>query len=1123
MVELDEIISRYARKLHDCLQEFLPRRPNEAEFRQPIDQLLREFCDEAKLNPLAHAEYTLATGRADAVFNRLVIEYERPGTLRDDLSHFATRKAVQQVKDYIVGLAKKQKHELTRIAGIVFDGYFLIFVRYRTGEFVVEQPVRATQVTLERFLWWLASTASGIALTAENLNRDFSIEQLRTQNILRALMKGLKTALDSNQMVNNLFKQWRIFFSQSIDYSEAFGGRKLEPLKKWVRKAGLIINTSEEAERFFFALHTYFALLVKFLAWLALSKHMAVKLGAPSFGELTSIDSEALRFRLQELESGGIFRAYGLTNLLEGDFFAWYLFAWDNFIENAIRELLNRLDEYDPVTLSIHPEESRDLFKKLYHYLLPRDIRHNLGEYYTPDWLVQRLLNQVDNEFFTADPYRNEHRLRDKLFNIRWLDPACGSGTFLVLIIARMKELGRALMVNGTDLLNTILNNVVGFDLNPLAVLTARVNYLLAIADLLEYRKSEITIPIYLADSVRMPTMGENLWTEGAYEFPTAVGTFYIPTVLCTKECFDRFCNILDESVRAQIGSDAFISRIEKELAPPQWEQKDVERTKKVYEQILNLHRQGMNGLWARLLKNNFAPLTVGQFDYIIGNPPWVNWEHLPDEYRQDTKPIWERYGLFPHGGMDTILGKGKKDISMLMSLTVMDKLLRQGGKLGFVITQSVFKTAGAGQGFRRFQIPKPGKKTVPLKVLHVDDMVSLRPFEGASNRTAVMILGKGKPTTYPVPYTVWRKIKSARFTYDSTLEEVTNATVRLNFVAEPVDPSDPTSSWLTARPKAIKAIRKVLGNSDYEAHEGVNTGGANAVYWVDILYKRPDGLVVVHNITKGAKVKVEEVTETIEPDLLYPLLKGRDVQRWKAQPSAWILMVQDPEKRQGYNEEWLQKNYPHTYGYLKRFEKVLRRRASRGVSDMLKKGASFYTMFAVGTYTFAPWKVVWPNIASMLNAAVVGSSEGKVIVPQHIVTLVACETEEEAHYICALINSSLANFAARTYSQEGGKSFGDPHILDHIRIPRFDPKNPVHLRLTELSKQAHEAAKVGDEVRLREIEAEIDIWAANLWSLSNDELREIQRNLAELSKVPEPIEKEGVSDGAIEANSRNP
>jgi SAM-dependent methyltransferase len=632
----------YAAKLEECLKQLLPRHPNEAEFRQPIDQLLGEFCAEAELNPLAHAEYTLATGRADAVFNRLVIEYERPGTLSDKLSHRATAHALDQVKRYLTGLARRQRHELTRMAGIVFDGHYIIFVRYRMGDFAIEGPVSVNRELLERLLQWLAGTASGIALTAENLNRDFSIEQLRTQNILRALMQGLKDALGSpDQMVNNLFKQWRTFFSQSIDYSEAFGGRKLEPLKRWVRKAGLTINTPEEAEHFFFALHTYFALLVKLIAWRALSRHLAVKLGVPSFGELISADSDTLHRRLRELEEGGIFRAFGLTNLLEGDFFAWYLYAWDKPIEDAIRELLKRLDEYDPATLSILPEESRDLFKKLYHYLLPREIRHNLGEYYTPDWLAQRLLNQVDYEFFNEDPRRNERRLREKLLNTRWLDPACGSGTFPVLIIARMRQLGRALFINEAELLNAILRNVVGFDLNPLAVLTARVNYLLAIADLLEHRRGEVTIPVYLADSVRTPAMGETLQTAGAYEFPTAIGDFHVPAVLCTKERFDRFCNILEESVRAQISPDAFISRIERELklAPPEWQQRDADLARKVYEKISDLHRQGMNGIWARLLKNNFAPLTVGQFDYIVGNPPWVNWEHLPDGYRAATAP----------------------------------------------------------------------------------------------------------------------------------------------------------------------------------------------------------------------------------------------------------------------------------------------------------------------------------------------------------------------------------------------------------------------------------------------------------------------------------------------------
>ena len=128
-LNLDEPISRYASEIFRKCQELLPLHPNEAEFRRHIDQLLEEFCAEAELNPLAHAEYTLATGRADAVFNRLVVEYERPGTLSDRLSHRATAHAVTQVKSYISELAHRQRHELIRMAGIVFDGRYIIFVR----------------------------------------------------------------------------------------------------------------------------------------------------------------------------------------------------------------------------------------------------------------------------------------------------------------------------------------------------------------------------------------------------------------------------------------------------------------------------------------------------------------------------------------------------------------------------------------------------------------------------------------------------------------------------------------------------------------------------------------------------------------------------------------------------------------------------------------------------------------------------------------------------------------------------------------------------------------------------------------------------------------------------------
>jgi hypothetical protein len=126
-------------------------------------------------------------------------------------------------------------------------------------------------------------------------------------------------------------------------------------------------------------------------------------------------------------------------------------------------------------------------------------------------------------------------------------------------------------------------------------------------------------------------------------------------------------------------------------------------------------------------------------------------------------------------------------------------------------------------------------------------------------------------------------------------------------------------------------------------------------------------------------------------------------------------------------------------------------------------------------------------------------------------VTLVECSSANEAHYICALVNSSPFQFAAISYSQEGGKSMGSMHILEHIRIPRFDPNNPVHCRLAELSKQAHQAAVGAQGVApLEQIESEIDLWAAKLWDLSDDELRDIQQSLAILNAtVLEPIEEE--------------
>src|SRR5206468_10630682 len=122
--------------------------------------------------------------------------------------------------------------------------------------------------------------------------------------------------------------------------------------------------------------------------------------------------------------------------------------------------------------------------------------------------------------------------------------------------------------------------------------------------------------------------------------------------------------------------------------------------------------------------------------------------------------------------------------------------------------------------------------------------------------------------------------------------------TERRQHTAEPVDLNDATSAWLTGRPDAVRAVRKVRGKAAYQGRHGTNTGGANAVYWLEILQRRGEDQVFVRNITEGAKRQVEKVQTELESDLIYPLLHARDAAKWHSHPSASILLTHEQGNR---------------------------------------------------------------------------------------------------------------------------------------------------------------------------------------------------------------------------------
>jgi hypothetical protein len=256
-------------------------------------------------------------------------------------------------------------------------------------------------------------------------------------------------------------------------------------------------------------------------------------------------------------------------------------------------------------------------------------------------------------------------------------------------------------------------------------------------------------------------------------------------------------------------------------------------------------------------------------------------------------------------------LGGGKKDLSMLFVYAGVDNYLEEGGRLGFVITQSVFKTKGAGDGFRQLSYVD-GQKTVYLKPVVVHDLSEMQVFEGATNRTAVFVCEKrSRAFKYPVPYVQWDG--PSRIEQEKLLKEVLDDTSRVMLGAQPVEQEKATSPWLTAPASVLTAVKKLSGRSKYTAFAGCTTW-LNGVYWVRILEQRPDGKAFIENLHDIGKKKVERIQRTIEADLIYPLLRGRDVSAWHAEPSIRVLLVQDPKTRKGIPESHMKRSYPKTF-----------------------------------------------------------------------------------------------------------------------------------------------------------------------------------------------------------------
>lgn len=1006
---------------------------------------------EQSLGITFHAE----RGKRDLSYNNVIIEFKSPGKFNGKTSSPAFREALNdRLFPYIAKTAKAENIDESDYIGIAIDGAHLAFAQVIDGKIEHQHLLPVTLVAFE-IVVEACRKSYRRAITAQNLIEDFGHDSVRGLALMRALVAALADAISSggNKKIRMLFEEWRTLYGQVAELSR-------EQLKdiNGVLRFSYAGKADDDVPARLFVIHTYNSFLIKLLAAEIVAAH-GLASGKAFAQELATVENEdALIDQLRDdIEEGAFFETVGIRGFVEEAIFSWYLDAANSKkhkseIVSAIRSVLAELSLYRTDRL----EHSGDVLRDFYQDLVPETLRKSLGEFYTPHWLVEVALDKAGISDWVKS---------------RVLDPTCGSGSFLVEVVWRKRKAAKKAGMSASETVHMLAESIWGFDLNPLAVQSSRTNFLMAIADLLKAMPGQcLEIPVLLADAIYSPAPPPDSDEANVeYQIGSQIANLRIllpPELAFDRSRLDQVFEVMGELVdgNAEYPSCAEVLVSRKVLSAKQAQ--DWSNPLKVtYDQVLALHRESWNGIWFRIVRNFFWSATAGQFDLIVGNPPWVRWSKLPNTYRERAKPTCERYEIFsetPHHGGNEL------DISGMITYTTADKWLKPGGTLVFVLTQTHFQTPSS-QGFRRFRINHEYR----LPPVSVDDLKALKPFPGAANKTSIAVFRKTpKAPTYPVPYNLWTAAAGSGRAIPANLSPA-DVMKRVKIEANEATPvGEEGSPWAILAPGRFKVLKKLAGKSAWvQGRKGI-TADLNGIYFVECSASNAENkLIEVRTRPNAGKTNIGKARSFwIEPTLLYPLLKGASdfeacYLRKKHNLFAIVPNKGITRDAGAVSEEFMDTHCPNTKRYFKSFEKLLR---TRSTWSKRMPQAPFYAVYNVGDYTFAPYKVIWAEQSGDFSAAVATSAKVPLIgarpyVPDHKIFFVEFDEETPAYFLCGLLTSSLT----KEFVESHNISIQVGDIFKHMSLPKFDRKQAWHTHLAELVKTAHGEDSAADRAKI--------------------------------------------------------
>jgi hypothetical protein len=270
--------------------------------------------------------------------------------------------------------------------------------------------------------------------------------------------------------------------------------------------------------------------------------------------------------------------------------------------------------------------------------------------------------------------------------------------------------------------------------------------------------------------------------------------------------------------------------------------------------------------------------------------------------------------------------------------------------------------------------------------------------------------------------------------------------------------------------------LKKLAGRSSWvQGRKGI-TADLNGIYFVPVSDKnKATRRVKITTRPEAGKTNIGNARNFwIEPDLLYPLIKGAsDFEACYLHPDHDLFTLVPNKgitREYGERAEDKMKNLTDTKKYFRAYETRLRARSTW--SKRMPK-MPFYSVYNVGAYSFAPFKVIWAEQSGEFAAAVAGSAEVPLVgerpyVPDHKIFFVDFDEERPAYFLCGLLTSSMV----KEFVESHNISIQVGDIFKHMNVPPYETKNQAHKDLASLVKQAHgeddenKRAKLVDRIR---------------------------------------------------------